>query len=32
MEDDILYVTDENGNELESRIIMTFDSAEFGKS
>ncbi len=32
MEDDILYVTDEQGNELEARIIMTFDSEEFGKS
>jgi len=32
MEDDILYVTDELGNELEARIIMTFESEEFGKS
>ena len=29
---DILIVTDENGNELEARIIMTFESEEFQKS
>lgn len=32
MEEEILYVTDENGNELEAVIVMTFDSEEFGKS
>lgn len=30
--DDILIVTDEQGNELECIIIMTFESEEFGKS
>ncbi|HOP56764.1 MAG TPA: DUF1292 domain-containing protein [Bacillota bacterium] len=29
---DYLIVTDENGNELECEIIMTFASEEFGKS
>lgn len=32
MEDEILFVTDENGNELEAVIVMTFESEEFGKS
>lgn len=32
MEEDILYVTDELGNELEAIIIMTFESEEFEKS
>lgn len=32
MEEDILYVTDELGNELEAVIVMTFESEEFGKS
>ena len=32
MEEDILYVIDELGNELEAVIIMTFESEEFGKS
>lgn len=31
-ENDILIVTDENGKELECRIIMTFESEEFEKS
>lgn len=30
--DEILVVTDEQGNELECVIIMTFESEEFGKS
>ena len=30
--DDTLFITDEQGNELEAIIIMTFDSEEFGKS
>ena len=32
MNDDILVVTDELGNELECIIIMTFESEEFDKS
>ena len=32
MEEEILYVTDELGNELEAVIVMTFESEEFGKS
>ncbi|MBN2541037.1 MAG: DUF1292 domain-containing protein [Bacilli bacterium] len=32
MEDEILFVTDEMGNELEAVIVMTFESEEFGKS
>ena len=32
MEEDILYVTDENGEELECAIIMTFESEEFEKN
>ncbi len=31
-DNDILIVTDENGKELECRIIMTFESEEFEKS
>jgi len=27
-----LFVTDEEGNEIECNIIMTFESEEFGKS
>ena len=30
--DDTLFITDEQGNELEAIIVMTFDSEEFGKS
>ncbi|MDY0024035.1 MAG: DUF1292 domain-containing protein [Candidatus Izemoplasmatales bacterium] len=30
--DDTLIITDEEGNELEAIIIMTFESEEFGKS
>lgn len=30
--DEILIVTDENGEELECVIVMTFESEEFGKS
>lgn len=30
--DETLVVTDEQGNELECVIIMTFESEEFGKS
>jgi len=30
--DNTLIITDENGNEMEAIIIMTFDSEEFGKS
>ncbi len=29
---DTLIITDENGDELEAVIIMTFESEEFGKS
>jgi uncharacterized protein YrzB (UPF0473 family) len=29
---DVLFITDENGEEIEARIIMTFDSEEFKKS
>lgn len=34
MENDFetLIVTDENGNEIECNIIMTFESEDFGKS
>jgi uncharacterized protein YrzB (UPF0473 family) len=30
--DDTLIITDEQGNDLEAVIIMTFESEEFGKS
>lgn len=30
--EDILFVTDENGEELECVIVLTFDSDEFEKS
>ncbi len=30
--DDLLIVTDENGEELECVIVMTFESEDFGKS
>lgn len=32
MQEDLLIVTDENGEELECVIVMTFESDEFEKS
>ena len=32
MNDEIFVVTDENGQEIECVIVMTFDSDEFNKS
>ena len=32
MEKDLLILTDELGNEVRAKIIMTFDSEEFNKS